>query len=151
MKTVLRGGSMRKAALVLALMVIGGVLSASPAAGAEWELFLETGDKGAFHYFDPESLERYEYNDEVHAWIKRILLKPQPYPRGSGGRKLQMSLMHYEFNCEARKFRVTKAILIYEDGGREEAKGGRHGHRWQDVPPDEHEGYYKHLCGKLGG
>jgi hypothetical protein len=98
-----------------------------------------------------ESLERYEYDDAIHAWIKKLLLKPRPYPPGSQGKNLQMSLMHYEFNCEARKFRVTKAILIYEDGSREKAKSGRHGHRWQDIPPGEVEGYYGHLCGKRGG
>jgi hypothetical protein len=142
---------MGKAALFLTLVVLGGVLSASPAEGVEWELFLQADNNSTFHYVDQESLERYEYDDAIHAWIKKLLLKPRPYPPGSQGKNLQMSLMHYEFNCEARKFRVTKAILIYEDGSREKAKSGRHGHRWQDIPPGEVEGYYGHLCGKRGG
>ena len=142
---------MGKAALFLTLVVLGGVLSASTAEGAEWELFLQTGEGSAYHYVDRKSMERYEYDDSIHAWIKKLLLKPEPYPPGSQGKNVQMSIMHYEFNCGARKFRVTKAIIIYEDGGRKEAKGGKHGHRWQDVSPGETEGYFTNLCGKRSG
>jgi hypothetical protein len=141
---------MRKATLFLTLIAFSGVLFASLAHGAEWELFLQTDNNSTFHYVDRESLEPYVYDNAMHAWIKKVLLKPRPYPRGADGKRLQMSLVHYELNCEVKKFRVTKAILIYEDGTREEAKVGEYGHRWKEIPPDENEEYYKYLCGKTG-